>query len=284
MLVKTFVDKQTFTLTHIAYDPDSLDAIIFDPVLGLDPVSWKINTDALLKLDDFISQNTLKIHYIIDSHVHADHITGMQYLKNKYSVRIVIGSHIGKVQNVFKDVFNFTDQFKTDGSQYDILTKDGDVLNAGSLTIEVLHTPGHTPDSTTYKIDDAIFTGDILFNPDVGTGRCDFPKGSAKEQYSSITEKLYTLPDATKVYPAHDYPDNRELQVSTTILDSKLHNIDLPATISEDDYVSFLEKRDSKLSMPHMVYPSVQVNVEAGVLPSAESNGRCYLKIPLVLE
>ncbi len=279
--VKSFFDEQTFTLTHLVFDPATKDAVVFDPVLDLDTIGWRTYTDSLNTLDKFISENQLKLHYVLDTHIHADHLSGMQFLKEKYKVPLVINSAITVVQETFKEVFNLGESFDTSGSDFDVLVKDGDTLTAGSMTIEVIHTPGHTPACTTYKIEDNLFTGDALFVPSIGTGRCDFPKGSAADLYKSVTEKLYSQPDDTKVFPGHDYPGKRELQTSTTIAESKASNVDLPASRSQQDYVSFMETRDAKLPLPRLIYQGVQVNLTAGQLPKAESNGQHYLKIPI---
>lgn len=279
--VKTFFDEQTYTFTHLVFDPVTKDAVVFDPVLDLDSKAWHTYNDSLQTLDGFIVENKLKLHYVLDTHIHADHLSGMQYLKEKYKAPLVINSAITIVQDTFKGVFNLGDSFDTSGADFDVLVSNGDQLNAGTIEIAVLHTPGHTPACTTYKIEDNIFTGDALFVPSIGTGRCDFPKGSAKDLYHSVTTKLYTLPDETKVFPAHDYPEGRELQTFTTIGESKASNVDLPASRSEEDYVAFMEKRDSKLSLPKLIFPSVQVNLTAGQLPEKENNGQHYLKIPI---
>ena len=281
MQVKTFFDNQTFTLTHVLYDEETGDGVLFDPVLDLDNVAWKTHDSGLKVIDDFIESKKIKLHYVIDTHVHADHLSGMQYIKNKYQVPLVINHAITIVQDTFKQLFNFDSNFKTDGSQFNILVKDGDVLDAGSFSLNVLHTPGHTPACTCYKVDDIVFTGDILFVPDVGTGRCDFPKGSAKDLYHSVMDKLYILSDETKVYPGHDYPGNRSLMTHTNIRDSKEHNCDLPASRSLADYIEFMEARDKRLPPPKLIYPSVQINMDAGLLPDKENNGTRYLKIPI---
>ena len=194
----------------------------------------------------------------------------------------MISSAITTVQSTFKEVFNFADDFDTTGSDFDILVSDGDKLTAGTIDIEVLHTPGHTPACTSYKIATNVFTGDALFVPSIGTGRCDFPKGSANDLFASVTKKLYALPDETRVFPGHDYPGNRDLQTFTTIGESKLSNVDLPASRSEEDYVSFMNNRDAKLQLPRLIYQGVQVNLTAGKLPKAEANGVNYLKIPII--
>jgi len=281
LIVKTFFDTQTSTLTHLVYDSESKDAVVFDPVLDLDAVNWRTYKDSLKVLDDFISTHQLKLHYVLDTHIHADHLSGMQYLKQKYKVPLVINSAITVVQETFKAIFNLAEHFDINGHDFDVLVKDGDQLQAGSILIDVLHTPGHTPACTSYKIADNVFTGDALFIPDIGTGRCDFPKGSARDLYHSVTQKLYTLADETKVYPAHDYPQGRELQTFTTIAESKKSNVDLPENRSESEYVEFMDKRDARLSLPKLIYPSVQINLTAGQFPQKESNGQHYLKIPL---
>ena len=280
--VKTFFDKQTSTLTHVAFDTSSKDAVVFDPVLDLDTIGWRTYTTSLQELDAFIAENNLTLHYVLDTHIHADHISGMQHLKEKYKVPLVISSAITTVQSTFKEVFNFADDFDTTGNDFDILVSDGDKLTAGTINIDVLHTPGHTPACTSYKIGTDLFTGDALFVPSIGTGRCDFPKGSANDLFASVTKKLYTLPDETKVYPGHDYPGNRDVQTFTTIGESKLSNVDLPASRSEAEYVSFMNNRDAKLQLPRLIYQGVQVNLTAGKLPKAESNGVHYIKIPIV--
>ncbi|VAW69730.1 MBL-fold metallo-hydrolase superfamily [hydrothermal vent metagenome] len=279
--VKTFFDKRTSTLTHLAYDGATKDAVVFDPVLDLDETDWRTYTESLKQLDDFINLHGLNLHYVLDTHIHADHLSGMQYLKEKYQVPLVINAAITRVQSTFKAVFNFQENFDTSGADFDKLVNDADQLNAGSILIEVVYTPGHTPACTSYKIGTNVFTGDTLFIPDIGTGRCDFPQGSARDLYRSVTQKLYTLADDTRVFPAHDYPEGRALQFFTTIGESKRSNVDLPASRSEDDYVTFMQQRDSQLSLPKLIYPSVQVNLTAGKLPEAESNGQRYLKIPV---
>ena len=281
MEIKTFFDEATFTLTHVIYDAVSGDAVVIDPVLDFDPVAWSLHETSLARLNEFIVEKKLRLHYVVDTHIHADHVTGMQYFKERYGVPLVINSAISKVQSTFKNIFDMPAEFKTDGSQFDLLVKDGDILKAGSLGVEVMTTPGHTPACTTYKVGDVMFTGDSIFCPDVGTGRCDFPNGSARDLYSSITKKIYTKPDDTKIFPGHDYPGSRQLHVQTTVGESKKRNADLPATRSEQDYVNFMEQRDARLPNPRLIYQSVQLNINAGVMPEPEANGMRYLKIPI---
>ena len=278
--VKTFFDKDTFTLTHVVYDQVSRDAIVIDPVLDLDTLAWSTQTHSLEIVDDFLQKEQLTLHYVIDTHVHADHLSGMQYLKAKYGAPLVINSAITRVQKTFSKIFHLAD-FPVDGSQFDMLVDDGDILSAGTLIIHVLHTPGHTPACTSYRIDDMVFTGDTLFVPDIGTGRCDFPEGSAQDLYHSVMQKIYTLSDSTRIFPGHDYPGQRELVTETTVGKSKAENVDLPASRSEEDYVAFMLRRDGKLAPPRLIYPSVQINIAAGNLPNKENNGMSYLKIPI---
>ncbi|MBI5460927.1 MAG: MBL fold metallo-hydrolase [Gammaproteobacteria bacterium] len=276
-----FDDGRTFTLTYVVYDETSKDAVIIDPVLDLDTTPWRTFTESIDKVAQFIAQNGLNVHWVLDTHVHADHLSGAHELKARFQSKAAIGSHIAVVQEIFKGAFNLAKDFPTDGRQFDRLLKDGDVLDAGTLQIEVMHTPGHTPACITYKMGNAVFAGDVLFVPDVGVARCDFPRGSAQDLYRSITQRLYTLPDDTQVYVGHDYPDNREVRYITTIGESKQCNVDLPAGRSEEEFVSRINARDKHLAAPRLLFPSLQVNINAGVLPNAENNDVSYLKIPL---
>jgi len=282
MEVQTFFDSGTFTLTYVVYDGETKDGIIIDSVLNYDPNSGKITTKSVDEAMDFINGGNIKIHYILESHAHADHLTGSQKLKEKMpGAKIGIGAKIKVVQETFKDFFNLKD-LKTDGSQFDVLLEDGQVVQAGSLTFKVLSTPGHTPACLSFLIGDKVFTGDALFIPDFGTGRCDFPAGSAEDLYESVTKKLYTLPDNTQVYVGHDYMiGGRGLKYMTTIGDSKAENIQLQADTSKEEFIEFRTTRDSKLSAPRLLLPSIQVNILAGKKPEAEDNGVSYLKLPI---
>ncbi len=283
MDIKTFYDKRTFTLTYVVYDPSSRDAVVIDPVLDYEPASSKTWTESVDAVIDFVNKEKLRVRFVMETHAHADHLSGAQRIKDACpNVRLAIGARITEVQKVFKKVFDLPDAFPTDGSQFDVLLQDGSKLEAGSLRVETMFTPGHTPACATYKIGDAIFTGDAIFMPDGGTGRCDFPGGSATDLYRSITQRIFALPDNTRMFVGHDYqPGGRELAYETTVGAQKEGNVALRASTTEADFVSFREKRDATLNAPKLLFQSVQVNVDAGRLPSANSNEIRYLKIPL---
>lgn len=283
MQIKPFYDERTFTVSYVVFDESSKDAVIIDPVLDYDPAASKVWAESVEEIIDFARTQNLNIHYILETHAHADHLSGSQLLKRAFpGAKIAIGERITVVQQTFKTVFDLTADFPTDGSQFDRLFKDGETVNAGSIQIEVIFTPGHTPACATYKIGDAIFTGDTIFMPDGGTGRCDFPAGSASDLYHSITKKLYTLPDATRVFVGHDYqPGGREIAWETTIADEKNNNIQLKATTSEDEFVQFRAARDKTLAAPKLLFQSVQVNIDAGKMPTPNEDKKRYLKIPI---
>ncbi len=284
MVITAFFDPETYTLTYVLYDQKTLDAVVIDPVLDFDPASVTISTKSIDSLVAFLQKKSLKVHFILETHAHADHLSGAHELVTHYlpSAQIGIGKPITLVQETFKEIFNFPATFKTDGSQFHRLFVENEVVNAGSLQFKVLFTPGHTPACHSYLFDRAVFTGDALFMPDYGTGRCDFPGGDAQHLYQSVVNKLYKLPDATRVFVGHDYqPGGRELAFETTIGESKRHNIQLTAETNESDFLKFRKARDATLAAPRLLYPSVQVNIAAGELPDPESNGRIYLKLPL---
>lgn len=283
MQIETFYDADTFTLTYVVYDAATRDAVLIDPVLAYDPVGSKTSTSTLRPVVDFVKGKELHVHYILETHAHADHLSGSQYFKRVFpDAQVAIGARITDVQQVFKGVFQLGADFATDGSQFDRLLADGEVLEAGSLRIETLFTPGHTPACATYRIEDAAFTGDALFMPDQGTGRCDFPAGSAEDLYQSVM-KLYALPDSTRVFVGHDYqPDGRPVRWETTIGASKKHNVQLPADLDRDAFVAARQARDASLAAPRLLYPSVQVNVRAGHLPAPHpESGLRYLTVPV---
>ncbi len=280
--IEAFYDGRTSTLTYVVYEADTKDAVVIDPVLDYDPASGRIWNESLEKLAAFIDERGLKLHWVLESHAHADHISGSQWLRERYGAGVVIGREITQVQRVFRDVFDLGEDFPVDGSQFDKLVDDGEVLRAGSLELTAINTPGHTPACVTWKAGDALFTGDALFMPDMGTGRCDFPAGSADDLYASVHGRLYDLPESTRVFVGHDYqPGGRELAWESTIGEQKAGNIQLTEHTSHDEYVAFRTARDSKLNAPRLLLPSVQVNIDAGRLPPESGNGRRYLKIPL---
>jgi len=282
MEIKTFYDPATFTLTYVVFDPKTRDAVLIDPVLDYDQASSQTSLKSITEVAKFVDDSKLKLHYVLETHAHADHLSSSQFLKSKFGAKVAIGANITEVQKVFKDVFDLGSDFAVDGSQFDRLLADGEKVAAGSLTVEVIATPGHTPACVTYKIDDAIFTGDAIFIEDYGTGRCDFPKGSADALYTSVHEKLYALPDATRVFVGHDYqPNGREVRWETTLGREKESNIQLRASTSREDFVSRRKERDAKLAAPKLLLPSVQVNIDAGRLPKPHANGRRYLAVPL---
>lgn len=282
MKIETFFDPATWTLTYVVYDEETRDAVVIDPVLDYDPLAVSTNTTSNERVAAFIDGNELKLHAILETHAHADHLSGSQWLKERYGAPVMIGEHIQTVQETFKGVFNLPEHFRTDGSQFERLVKDGETVDAGSLKIKVIHTPGHTPACVSFHIDDALFTGDALFMPDFGTGRCDFPAGSAEDLYESVHEKLYHLPDETRVFVGHDYmPNGRELQFETTIGESKQKNVQLPAGRTREDFVKFRSERDKTLRPPNLIFQSVQVNVDAGHLPEPDGNGIRYLRMPM---
>lgn len=281
--VKVFFDHATWTLTYVVYDTQTKDAVILDPVWDYDPASSKLSTKSADQVLDFVKQNNLNVHYILETHAHADHISGSQVIKKQIpAAKVGIGAKITEVQKVFKGVFNLGEDFKTDGSQFDVLLEENKPLQAGSITVETIFTPGHTPACSSFIIGNAVFTGDALFMPDSGTGRCDFPSGSADELYTSIHEKLYALCDSTRVFVGHDYlPGNRELAFESTIGEEKIKNIQLSASTTRDQYVDQRTSRDNTLTAPRLLLPSIQVNINAGHLPKPESNGLSYLKFPI---
>lgn len=281
MNVQHFYDARTNTLSYVVYDPTTRDAVAIDPVLDYEPVGSFTFTESIDALTAFVRQKELKLHLALETHAHADHLSGGQLLKRRFGAPVVIGANITMVQRTFRDLLGL-EHLAIDGSQFDRLVKEGDVLEAGSLTIRVLDTPGHTPACVTYRIGDALFTGDVLFMDDYGTGRCDFPNGSAGAMYDSV-QKLYALPDATKVYPGHDYPPGRPVRYETTIGASKDHNPQLDATTDRETFVKVRQGRDATLATPKLLFQSVQINVDGGRMPPAGAGGRRLMKLPMNL-
>jgi glyoxylase-like metal-dependent hydrolase (beta-lactamase superfamily II) len=282
MKIQHFFDPDTFTLTYLVIDPKTKDAVIIDPVLDFDPASGQVTDKSIAVVIEYIKRENLNIKAILETHAHADHLSSSQLLKKLFPDAILgIGEKIKVVQAFFKSHFNI-DYLKTNGSQFDYLFKDNEELVFGSLKMKAIPTPGHTPACMSYLFEDALFTGDALFMPDYGTGRCDFPDGSAKELYHSITKNLFSLPDQTRVFVGHDYsPNGREMKFETTIGESKEKNIQLKSITTESEFVEFRQGRDKTLKAPRLLFPSIQVNADAGHLPPRESNELSYLKLPL---
>lgn len=284
MRIQDFYDPATYTLTFLVWDEATRDAVVIDPVLDYDAAASQTRTTSVDKVSEVIRAEGLKLHYVLETHAHADHLSGSQALRRRHGARVAIGERITEVQKTFQGIFDLGPDFRTDGSQFDRLLKDGEAFPAGSLEVQVIATPGHTPACVSFLLGDALFTGDALFMEDYGTGRCDFPKGSADELYTSVHDKLYALPDSTRVFVGHDYqPDGRPLRFETTIGASKASNVQLRADTPRDAYVSFRKRRDAGLQAPRLLLPSVQVNVNAGLLPARRDNGQRYLNIPVNL-
>ncbi len=281
--IKEFFDKNTWTLTYVLWDERTNDAITIDPVLDYDPASSKTSEDSARVVIEFLRSRQLKLHWILETHAHADHMSGSQSIKREFpNAKTAIGERITEVQAIFKNVYDLPENFKTDGSQFDRLLRNDEEFSAGSIKIKTLFTPGHTPACVSYCIDDTVFVGDALFMPDYGTGRCDFPAGSAAELYHSVHDRLYELPGDTRVYTGHDYlPNGRPLRFMATIAEEKKENIQLKAETTIDEFVRFRNERDRTLAAPKLLLPSVQVNIDAGHLPRPSDNGKRYLKIPL---
>ncbi|HEY9539978.1 MAG TPA: MBL fold metallo-hydrolase [Kiloniellaceae bacterium] len=280
--IKTFFDEATFTATHVVWDPETRKAAVVDSVRDYDPKSGRTRTDSADVLIAFIAAEGLSVDWILETHLHADHLTAAPYLKAKLGGRTAIGARIDIVQGVFKKIFNAEASFAPDGRQFDKLFQDGETFTIGTLEASVMHTPGHTPACSTYVVGDAAFVGDTLFMPDYGTARCDFPGGDARQLYRSI-RKILALPPATRLFLCHDYkaPGRDRYVWETTVAEERATNIHLHDGIEEDAFVAMRNERDKTLQMPVLILPSVQVNMRGGELPPAENNGVRYLKIPV---
>ncbi|MCA9541258.1 MAG: MBL fold metallo-hydrolase [Myxococcales bacterium] len=283
MQIQSFFDTRTYTMTYVVFDPKTHDAVVIDPVLDYEPVGSKVFTESVENVVRFIEDKGLKLHAILETHAHADHLSGSQVLKRHFpGAQLVIGRRITEVQRLFKRVFDLPEDFPTDGRQFDHLLDDGEIYQAGTVAVRTVYTPGHTPACASYLIDDALFTGDALFMPDQGTGRCDFPGGSATDLYRSITERIYDLPDETRIFVGHDYqPGGRAVAFESTVAEQKATNTQLPAGMTEKEFVERRTARDVTLAAPKLLYQSVQVNVDAGALPRRAANEMRYLKIPV---
>lgn len=281
MRIQHFFDEQTWTLTYVV--DDGRVGVVIDPVRNYDPKSGRTSWTSSEEVGAYIDREGLSVPFVIDTHAHADHMTGLPFFKARYRARTVTGARIGEVQRAFRDFYDLGDAFPVDGRQFDLLIDEGMRLVFGSLEMEALHTPGHTPAHMSWRVGDAVFLGDTLFMPDYGSARCDFPGGSASQLYDSI-QRIYAMPDATRLFVCHDYrPGGRPLAYQTTVREQKRRNVQIDERTTREQYVTFREKRDAELEAPELILPSVQVNVRAGELPDPAANGVVYLKLPLDL-
>ncbi len=281
MKIEPFFDERTFTLTYVVFDEATRDAVVIDPVLDYDLSSGKVWTQSVERVAAFVEAQQLKLHYVLETHAHADHLSGSQWLKQRFGAKVAVSQRITEVQAVFRDVFGWSD-FPADGRHFDHLLQADETVTAGSLSLRAIPTPGHTPACMSFQVGDAVFTGDALFQDDVGVGRCDFPRGDAGALYESVTTRLFTLPDQTRLFVGHDYPpEGRAWKASTTVGEAKRKNAQLTAAMPKADFVAKRTARDKTLSVPKLLYPSLQVNIAAGELPPAEPSGRRFLKTPV---
>jgi glyoxylase-like metal-dependent hydrolase (beta-lactamase superfamily II) len=280
--VHAFFDEPTNTVSYVVTDPATKTCAVIDSVLDYDPAAGRTKTASADSIIAFIRQQGLTLDWILETHVHADHLSAAPYIKQQLGGRIGIGFNITVVQTVFGKVFNAGTEFARDGSQFDHLLRDGETFRIGTIEARAMHTPGHTPACMTYVIGDAAFVGDTLFMPDYGTARCDFPGGDARELYRSIG-RIFALPPETRLFMCHDYkaPGRDDYRWETTVAEERVANVHVRDGVDEDSFVAMRRKRDALLDMPRLILPSVQVNMRAGKLPPPESNGTRYLKIPL---
>ena len=280
--VKAFFDNATNTVSYVVKDPNSAKCAIIDSVLDFDYASGHTDTKSADEVISYVKANKLEPVWLLESHVHADHLSAAPYIQEQVGGKIGIGDQISVVQDVFGKVFNEGTNFQRDGSQFDKLFKEGDQFKVGDLGVKVMHTPGHTPACLTYVVEDAAFVGDTMFMPDFGTARCDFPGGSAETLYSSI-QKILSLPDETKIFVGHDYkaPGREDFAWETTVGEQKARNIHVAAGKDKETFINMRTKRDSELNVPKLIVPAIQVNMRAGQMPEPDENGQVYLKVPV---
>ncbi len=280
-IVHGIFDPATWTVTYVVYEKEGSACAIIDSVLDYDPKSGRTSTESADKAIAFVREKNLQVQWILETHAHADHLTAAPYLKAQLGGQTAIGDHITAVQRVFKGIFNLEASFKEDGTQFDHLLQMDETFAIGNLSAQAIYVPGHTPACVAYQVGDAVFVGDTLFMPDVGSARCDFPGGSAKTLYASA-RKILSLPDSTRLFMCHDYPPNeREVRFETTVAEQRAHNIHLHDGIDEAEFVRMRTARDATLAMPVLILPAVQINIRAGAFPPKDDNGVSYLKIPL---
>lgn len=280
--IQEFLDHDSETFSYVVSDNATKKAAVIDPVLDFDYKSGRTSEDSVNKIADYIEANNLSLEWALETHAHADHISGAPFFKRKFGAKIGIGNCITKVQDTFKTLFNLEKEFLPNGCQFDQLFKDGDVITLGELSFSVMHTPGHTPADLVYVLEnEAMFVGDTIFMPDVGTARCDFPGGSASQLFDSI-QMLLSKPEDTLIYVCHDYPtEGRTHRSCVSVKEQKEANKHVHDGISKDQFIEMRETRDKDLAMPRLILPSIQLNIRAGEEPPKEDNGTRYLKIPL---
>ncbi|MDP3810984.1 MAG: MBL fold metallo-hydrolase [Hydrogenophaga sp.] len=279
--VHSLFDPATWTVTYVVHSGPGSECAIIDSVLDYDPKSGRTRNASADQVVEYVRSHDLRVRWILETHAHADHLSAAPWLRTQLGGQIAIGGHITDVQKVFKDIFNLEPEFKLDGSQFDHLFHEGDAIELGELRGSVMDVPGHTPACVAYRFGDAVFVGDTLFMPDVGTARCDFPGGDARALYAS-TRKLLSLPAQTRLFMCHDYPPtDRPVAFETTVAEQRANNIHVRDGVSEAEFVALRTKRDATLEMPTLILPSVQINIRAGELPPKDANGVAYAKIPL---
>ena len=280
-LIEAFFDEVTGTVSYVVYDEPGGVCAVVDSVLDFDPKSGRTATRSADRIVDFVQRQHLTSQWILETHAHADHLSAAQYLRDKLGGKIAIGAAITQVQGVFRSIFHLEPEFKTDGRQFDRLLEDGETLSIGSFQARAIAVPGHTPACMAYQVGDAVFVGDTLFMPDVGSARCDFPGGDARTLYHSV-HRLLSLPPSTRLFMCHDYPPPGRLPAwETTVAHQRAHNMHLHDGVTEDAFVDLRTRRDATLDMPVLILPAVQVNIRAGSMPPPEENGVTYLKIPI---
>ena len=279
--VTAFFDEATNTISYVVKDPNSQSCAIVDSVMDIDYAAGRITFDHADTIIEHVKANDLTVEWLLETHVHADHLSAAPYLQEKLGGQIGIGKNITVVQDTFGKVFNEGTEFARDGSQFDRLLDDGDSFSIGGMPVDVMYTPGHTPACLTFVIGDAAFVGDTLFMPDGGSARADFPGGDAGQLYDSI-QRVLALPDETRLFMCHDYgPNGREIRWETTVADEKAHNIHVGGGKAREDFIAMREARDATLAMPKLIIPSLQVNMRAGQLPPADKDGKTFLKVPV---
>lgn len=281
MQIESLFDERTSTLTHLVWDETTKDAVVIDPVLDYDPAGGRLWTESVERVGKLVTERGLRLHWVLETHAHADHLSGSQWLKERFGAKIAVSRRITEVQQTFRTIFDWP-QFPIDGRHFDRLLDPDEVIEAGPLRLVALPTPGHTPACMSFHVGDVVFTGDALFLDDIGVGRCDFPRGDAGVLWDSVTTRLFTLPDETKLYVGHDYPpSSRPWRAFTTVGAAKAANVQLRASVPRAEFVEKRTARDRTLTAPRLLFPSLQVNIAAGMLPEPGPGGTRYLRTPV---